>query len=311
MIGGGGSPFQLPIQPVNKPILCSPYEEPTEHWVYDTATGEASQMPGRRPGSYWYKTQRTGSAQQQLFAEEERDDLPLVNTLRDDVRRWRQANKPAPEDRPKNHVRALPEWKPFEMRFPVVEGYAFALQRNLIKADINEVEPLILESSHTPTAVFVKPQVGYQLGRPTAGGGFAFEIARQLLWKLTEGTGGATPKLWLRSRHQLFPQVYRVVDEYVRRKVHRRDCHPCELGLATYVERAVERLYDAIEPNDEQGESPLLPILNRYKPVGKKPSQPGGAGYGNLGAVSGVSPGAVADGGLLRSQRPPGVRDSL
>jgi type III restriction enzyme len=31
-------------------------------------------------------------------------------------------------------------------------------------------------------------------------------------------------------------------------------------------ERAVERLCDAIEPNDERGELPLLPILNRYKP---------------------------------------------
>jgi type III restriction enzyme len=49
-------------------------------------------MPGRRPASYWYKTQRTGSAQRELFAEEERDDLPLVNALRDDVRRWRQAH---------------------------------------------------------------------------------------------------------------------------------------------------------------------------------------------------------------------------
>src|SRR5207253_4441440 len=32
----------------------------------------------------------------------------------------------APEDRPKNHVRALPERAGLELRFPVVEGYAFA-----------------------------------------------------------------------------------------------------------------------------------------------------------------------------------------
>ena len=82
----------LPIQPVNKPILCRPYEEPAAHWVYDTSTGAASPMPGRRPASYWYKTERTGSAQRDLFAKEERDDLPLVNALRDDVRRWRQAH---------------------------------------------------------------------------------------------------------------------------------------------------------------------------------------------------------------------------
>jgi type III restriction enzyme len=38
----------------------------------------------------------------------------------------RETKKSAPEDRPKNHVRALPERQHFEMRFPVVEGYAFA-----------------------------------------------------------------------------------------------------------------------------------------------------------------------------------------
>lgn len=82
----------VPIQPVDKPIICSPYVEPTDHWLYDTTTGQASHAGKRRPASYWYKTERTGSAQRELFAEEERDDLPLVNLLRDDVRRWRDAD---------------------------------------------------------------------------------------------------------------------------------------------------------------------------------------------------------------------------
>src|SRR5262249_26700153 len=80
---------RLPIQPVDKPIICSPYTEPDDHWLYDAQTGRASRAGKRRPASYWYKTQRTGSAQLELFAEEERDDLPLVNLLREDVRRWR------------------------------------------------------------------------------------------------------------------------------------------------------------------------------------------------------------------------------
>jgi type III restriction enzyme len=199
----------------------------------------------------------------------------------------RETQKSAPEDRPKSHIRALPERRQFEIRFPVVDGYVLALRHNLIKADIDQMEPLILESSQTPTAVFVKPQVGYQLGHPMVNNDFAFElqdrtayyqsvhiqtikfeIARQVVWKLTEATGNGTPKLRLRSRHHLFPQVYQLVEEYVRRKIHLRDCHPCELGLATYVERAVERLVDAIEPDEAQGESPLLPLLNRYKPMG-------------------------------------------
>jgi type III restriction enzyme len=113
------------------------------------------------------------------------------------------------------------------------------LRRNLIKADVDKMEPLILEPGHTPTAVFVKPQVGYQLGHPTLGSGFKFEehnreeyyksthlqtiefeIARQVAWALTEGIENAKPKMRMQSRHQLFPQVYRIVDDYVSHKVN-------------------------------------------------------------------------------------------
>jgi type III restriction enzyme len=198
----------------------------------------------------------------------------------------RQTTKPTPEDKPKNHVRALDERKLFEIRFPVVESYAFALRHNLIKADISKMEPLMLEPDHTPIAAFVQPQVGYKIGHPGTGGfdfvehnreayyrsvhlqTIQFEIARQVIWALTVGIGNGTPKMRLQSRHQLFPQVYCLVDEYVKRKVNFRGCHPCELGLETYVKRIVERLIAAIEPDDEKGEPPLLPILNRYKPIG-------------------------------------------
>ena len=86
--------LEIPIQPVEQPILCNPYKEPDAHWVYDTDTGEAIRQPGRRAAGYWFKTQRTGSEQIQMrfIQEEQRDDLPLVNALRDDVRRWRASN---------------------------------------------------------------------------------------------------------------------------------------------------------------------------------------------------------------------------
>ena len=47
------------------------------------------------------------------------------------------------------------------------------------------------------------------------------------------------PKLRLQARHQLFPQVHRLVDAFIRKKVKLNGCDPSELGLATYVERAV------------------------------------------------------------------------
>jgi type III restriction enzyme len=83
---------RTPIQPVERPILCDPYVEPNDHWVYDTETGEASHGGTRRLAGYWYKTDKTGTRQQRLFIEEERDDLPLVNMLREDVRRWRESD---------------------------------------------------------------------------------------------------------------------------------------------------------------------------------------------------------------------------
>ena len=204
----------------------------------------------------------------------------------------RPAKKPEPVDKPKNHVRALPECAGWEMRFPVVEGYAFALTKNLISCDIDRMETLRIEPNREPTATFVRPAVGYQVGPITKGGGafelvtqsredyyahthlqtIQFEIARRIVHDLEQGVGGRDERtrrvLRLKSRHQLFPQVYRYVDAYVRRKVDFHGENPCELGLQKYVERIVERLRDGILPDDAEGEAPLLPLLNRYKEIG-------------------------------------------
>ena len=206
--------------------------------------------------------------------------------------RGRQANAPAPIDKPKNHVRAVPGRADCEMRFPIVEGYAFALRKNEIKADIRAMERLPLEPQHTPTAVFVKPAVGYGTGAPSALGpgqkelqdreayyktthiqAIMFEITRRIVRKLvgdanTQPDSDSNPTLRFQSRHRLFPQVFTLVDTYVKKKVDFLGHNLCELGQEKYVTRIVERLMAAIQPDETQGEVPLLPILNRYKPVG-------------------------------------------
>ena len=91
---GSGRPTRAAADPaVDKPILLHTLRGADQHWVYDPTTGIPTRTPGRREASYWYKTERTGSAQQQLafMAEENRDNLPLVNALREDVRRWRHS----------------------------------------------------------------------------------------------------------------------------------------------------------------------------------------------------------------------------
>ncbi len=204
----------------------------------------------------------------------------------------RPSGKPECEDKPKNHVRSMSDRKDYEIRFPVVEGYAFALRKNEIKADIGAMEPLFVEPEQTPTAVFVKPAVGYEAGNPSVLGpgeyveqdreeyyntthiqAIKFEIARRIVLNLVGGgdfppVQKSNPRLRLQSRHRLFPQVYRQVDAYIGTKVDFHGCHPCEIGQEKYTNRIVERLMTAIQPNDVEGETPLLPILNRYKPIG-------------------------------------------
>lgn len=200
----------------------------------------------------------------------------------------RKTQSKAPEDKPKNHVHALPERAHLAIRFPVVEGYAASLQKNAIVVDVDEMEPLRLEPELEPTAVFVKPRVVTELGAPTLTGPgetlehdrhafyetthlqtIEFEIARQVMDDLLNPSGRrADLQMRLQARHQLFPQILRYVHAYVDKKVDFRGLDPRELGQKRYMERIVGRMLDAIQPDETVGEPPLLPILNRYAPIG-------------------------------------------
>jgi len=191
------------------------------------------------------------------------------------------------EDKPKHEVMPLPERKAFEIRFPIVEGYVVDLKRNIVKCDVGQVERIGLDPWNTPTAAFVRPQVGYQVGHPGAHSGFgfdlvdrqayydsvhpqtiAFEIAREIVRMLTEAAHPGRERLKRQGRGALFPQVLRIVQEYVATRVDLNGCHPCEIGLQTYAQRITGVLADAIDPDDERGEALLLPRLNCYKPIG-------------------------------------------
>jgi len=196
------------------------------------------------------------------------------------------------DELPELLARAISERKTMEMRFPVVEGYAFALRKNLIRCDVDGMPVLDIEPNREPTATFVRPTVGYAEGSPSSHSNpfpfdeqnreeyyrgthlqtIEFQITRLIVEQLTVAGADAKDRrrrvLALQSRHQLFPQVFRYVDDYVRRKVNFQNCHPCELGLEKYVQRIVERLRDAIVPDESEGEAPLMPITNRYKPIG-------------------------------------------
>ena len=198
---------------------------------------------------------------------------------------------PPPEDRPKHEVMALPERKALEIRFPVVEGYVVSLKRNLVSCDVKNVERTRLDPWSTPTDAFVRPQVGYQIGHPSAHGGFGFElvdrqayydsvhpqtiefeITREIVRALTEASHPGKEQLRRESRSILFPQILDIVRRYVSERVDFDGLNPSEVGLQTYAQRIIGLLIAAITPDDGKGEAPLLPRLNRYKPIGSTES---------------------------------------
>ncbi len=196
-----------------------------------------------------------------------------------------------PPDRPVNHVYAVPERAAFELRYPNVEGYVYALRKPSVKADFSKLERLAIEPENTPLATFLRMVPDHLEGSAHGGGigGFVeqnrrefyaryhrqqieFEIARQIVAQLV-GEGEEAPvkgsaRTRGLARHELFPQVLRIVRRYVAEKVDYRGVDPCELALEKYVRRIKERLVIAIEPDEAQGELPILPILNRHKPIG-------------------------------------------
>jgi type III restriction enzyme len=203
----------------------------------------------------------------------------------------RPTNQPTPEDKPKNRVWALPDREEMEIRFPIVEGYVFQTTKGLIRCDVDKIEPIRIDPKLEPTTTFLRPTAGYMDSHRA--GAVPFEFVKQdrdgyyrqvhfqsILFQMTQmviddllaPTMASSDKksrvFRLRSRHQLFPQVFAIVQAYVRRKVNCNGVDPRELGLEKYTRLVVERVRDAIHPDDSAGEPPLLPILNRYRPVG-------------------------------------------
>jgi len=76
------------------------------------------------------------------------------------------------------------------------------------------------------------------------------------------------PKFKFNSRQILFPQVLNVVRQYVFEKVEFNGVDHREIGLEKYVQQIVERLVDAIYPDETEGEAPLLPKIERFRPRG-------------------------------------------
>jgi type III restriction enzyme len=178
-------------------------------------------------------------------------------------------------------VRALPERKHLEITFPRVEGYVVDV-RQRIKVDFEKLPYMVIAPAIEPTEVVAKPAVGYRIGRPDrlAPGPEAlhdrnpFHSEKRLQETVYEIAAEITKRLkdkheeWT-IRHILFPQVLEIVWRYLEERVVLTEDAPIEdVALLKYRQRIVERLTEAIEPDTETGDPPLLPVLERFRAIG-------------------------------------------
>ncbi len=189
---------------------------------------------------------------------------------------------PSPSPKETTLVQALKERESeFKIEFPRVEGYVFEV-RDRIRVDVDAVEPLTVEPTKEPTEVISRAQVGYRTGAPSlAGPGEAviqtraefyetvrvqqieYEIARRITNSLV-----GSREFQYHARHLLFTQVLKAVRAYLDRRVDYGIADRREIGLEKYVQLIVERLTTAVLPDDAQGEVPLLPVIERFRPRG-------------------------------------------
>jgi len=177
--------------------------------------------------------------------------------------------------RPSTLVRALPDRAPLAIEFPRVEGYVFDV-RKYVKADVAALPALVVEPSREPTTVIVKAQIDGKQAPGLAGVGEGevedrkeFYQDQRLQRVVFEIAGAITNSLNVDARRFLFPQVLRIVEEYVATRVKVKGDAPLEeIALRRYSGVIVERLCAAIEPDERAGETPLLPRIERFRPRG-------------------------------------------
>lgn len=175
-------------------------------------------------------------------------------------------------------VRALPERKEkYEIRFPRVEGYVFDVKYK-IKADVDKIPKMHIDPAKEPTEVAAKDAVVVKIGRPDRLGPGQivfqdrnpFHAVHRLQTTVYEIAAEITDKLGASaSREMLFPQVKEIVWQYIEKRVTvKKDAVVQDVYLKRYKDLIVSRICDAIRPDTEAGEAPILPRIERYRSEG-------------------------------------------
>ena len=184
-------------------------------------------------------------------------------------------NPPGNEPKPPQktwRIRAVPEKADLEIRFPRIEGYTQRI-RHRVKVDWDSIAPLRLDPSHIPPEVEMKAGLPSNAGRPSVVGPgrlervdlnpyrnrwrrqhLVFDMAQELIENCYDQSDCKA------LTHVLFVQFVSIVTRYLDEKVHPVDsAQNIDAFLSPWYGWMVERLVNAIQPDERAGEEVELP----------------------------------------------------
>ena len=189
------------------------------------------------------------------------------------IKGQRQTGPPEPPS-PVTHVYALRErQRDHEIRFPNVDGYSFELHRDAITVNVADMKRIQLDADlHdgvTAGAIILDGGDSFHVGPPTEQNSDAFFDAHPFKTTLFRIVSEILERLPIdMSRSLLFPQIYRLVEDYADEKINYGDMDRRILWDIGCRRQVVSMFLNALQPNIEAGEIPLLPIINPSNPLG-------------------------------------------
>ena len=187
----------------------------------------------------------------------------------------------APQPAKRTHVHALPERAQFEIRFPRVEWYRQVIDRKL-DVDWDAVPGLVLDPMRIPPSVVVGHYVPDSRGGPSNFGVGQvrevtlrqYRLSRRLQSRMFALASDLTrsylsPDPSKAPANLLFPQMYRVVEQFVRERVQAEgEFEIDDVFLAPFYSEMRSRILDGIRPAMLEGEPVELPRYVAGREVG-------------------------------------------
>jgi len=186
-----------------------------------------------------------------------------------------------PKPKKRHFIHAIPQKAQYEVKFPRVIGYHQSVH-NRITVDWDAIAPVKLDPMSIPPEVEIKASILLNSGRPSLSGPgkleridlnplrqgrrlqeLTFEIARDLTQEYISHSDNQVPA------HVLFPQILQIVQRFLSEKV--KVIPPADIldaFCSPYYGWIIERLREAIKPDDSLGEEPERPTVEKNRAMG-------------------------------------------